>query len=108
MIESDCPDDVDNPCFEKLLCCADIDGDGLTDACEVRQDTDGSGAIDNLDTCTDTDLDGDGIVEDFVEVTASCKHYENEWVFNIADFAQYFWDIDNNGLKLLQVRFYPN
>lgn len=28
LIESDCPDDVDNPCFEKLLCCADIDGDG--------------------------------------------------------------------------------
>ncbi len=104
----DCPDDPQSPCFEKLLCCTDIDGDGFTDVCEERQDTDLSGTVDDLDLCTDKDLDGDGIYEDFVEMTSSCKHYESEWVFNIADFAQYFWDIDNNGLKLLQVRFYPN
>ena len=28
-------------------------------------------------------------------------------LFNIADFVEYLWDIDNSGVKLLQVRFYP-
>lgn len=37
----------------------------------------------------------------------NCTTYVDKWIFDIADFAQYFWDIDNNGLKLLQLRFYP-
>ena len=41
-------------------------------------------------------------------VDAYCRTYTNEWVFNIADFVEYLWDLDNNGVKLLQVRFYPN
>jgi hypothetical protein len=37
-----------------------------------------------------------------------CHEYENEqWLFNIADFVDYFVDIDNNGSKLVQIRFYP-
>jgi hypothetical protein len=40
-------------------------------------------------------------------VTALCRSYTNYWVFNIADFVEYLWQLDNNGLKLLQVRFYP-
>jgi hypothetical protein len=37
-----------------------------------------------------------------------CKVYEDPvWVFNIADFVQYFWDAVHNG-KVLQVRFYKN
>lgn len=36
-----------------------------------------------------------------------CESYTNTWVFNIADFVDYLWNIDNNGVKLLQVRFYP-
>ncbi len=44
-----------------------------------------------------------------VEVTAYCKAYsEPQWVFNVGDFVGYLWSMDNNGLKLLQVRFYPN
>jgi hypothetical protein len=46
--------------------------------------------------------------EDTDEVTAYCKEYVNKWVFNIGDFVTYLWDIDHSGLKLLQVRFYPN
>jgi hypothetical protein len=42
------------------------------------------------------------------ELTAYCKEYVNQWVFNIGDFVTYLWDVDNSGLKLLQVRFYPN
>jgi len=33
--------------------------------------------------------------------------YSNEWVFDIDGFNEYWWDIDNNGLKRLEIRFYP-
>jgi len=39
---------------------------------------------------------------------AFCKTFTAECVFSIADFVRYLWDSENNGLKLLQVRFYPN
>ena len=44
-----------------------------------------------------------------VEVTGYCKDYADNptSVFTIGDFVGYLWSIDNNGVKLLQVRFYP-
>jgi hypothetical protein len=36
-----------------------------------------------------------------------CKYYDTEWVFNVADFVNYLWAVDNNGTKLVQIRFYP-
>ena len=33
--------------------------------------------------------------------------YSNEWVFDIDGFNEYWWDITNNGLKRLEIRFYP-
>jgi hypothetical protein len=33
--------------------------------------------------------------------------YNNEWIFNIPEFLEYWWNYDNNGCKLLQVRLYP-
>ncbi|UCC31609.1 MAG: hypothetical protein JSU86_04885 [Phycisphaerales bacterium] len=74
-------------CTEMFLCCVDEDVDGIYESCEVKVD----------DTCPDG----------AEEVTALCKSYVNEWVFNIGDFVEYLWQLDNNGLKLLQVRFYP-
>jgi hypothetical protein len=32
--------------------------------------------------------------------------YEDYWVFDIAELLDYWWEYDNTGLKLLQVRFY--
>jgi len=45
-----------------------------------------------------------------IEVTAYCKDYSTDpqWVFNVGDLVGYLWSMDNNGLKLLQIRFYPN
>jgi hypothetical protein len=40
-------------------------------------------------------------------ITGYCSYYDDEWVFNIAEFVDYLWSADNYGLKLLQVRFYP-
>ncbi len=66
------------------------------------------------------DLNGDGIYDDAVApvdgacpagytlTSVFCKTYEEEWVFNIADFVEYLWSLDNTGSKLVQIRFYPN
>lgn len=45
-----------------------------------------------------------------VQVTSYCVDYSRSpmWVFNVAEFVEYFWDVDSNGVHLLQVRFYPN
>ena len=32
--------------------------------------------------------------------------YTDYWVFDIDELIEYYWDYDNHGLKLLQVRFY--
>jgi hypothetical protein len=32
--------------------------------------------------------------------------FNNVWVFNIPQLLSYMWDYDNNGLKLMQIRFY--
>lgn len=32
--------------------------------------------------------------------------YEDYWVFDIEELLEYYWDYNNQGLKLLQVRFY--
>lgn len=32
--------------------------------------------------------------------------YNNTWVFDIVELMAYYWEYDNNNLKLLQVRFY--
>ena len=34
--------------------------------------------------------------------------FRNLWIFNIEQLEYYMWDYDNNGLKLMQVRFYPS
>lgn len=33
--------------------------------------------------------------------------FSNVWIFNIAELMSYYWDYENNGLKLMKVRFYP-
>jgi hypothetical protein len=45
-------------------------------------------AVDEYGTCTETTT------------------YEDTWVFDIPELLEYFWNYNNNGLKLLQVRFY--
>ncbi len=33
--------------------------------------------------------------------------FNNVWIFNVAQLLNYYWNYDNNGLKLMKVRFYP-
>jgi hypothetical protein len=58
------------------------------------------------DYCEDPDPDM-GFCDVGLPITVFCNEYVDEWVFNIGDFVTYLWSADNNGLKLLQVRFYP-
>jgi hypothetical protein len=32
--------------------------------------------------------------------------FTNVWIFNVPQLQEYFWDFDNNGLRLMQTRFY--
>lgn len=47
-----------------------------------------------------------------VDLSVYCVSYAEEdavaqWVFNIGDLVDYFWHLTDQGVKLLQVRFYP-
>lgn len=65
-------------------CCAGPNSDGIFDQCSPM--TEGS-------LCGGTPV--------------YCMEYLNEWVFSIGDFVESLWNVDSNGAKLLQVRFYP-
>lgn len=65
------------------LCCTDADLNGIYESCVPK----------------DADV---ACPEGTMSVPAFCNSYTDEWVFNIGDFVTYLWDIDNNGLKLLQ------
>jgi len=44
-----------------------------------------------------------------VNATGDCIEwavYEDYWVFDIDELLEYYWEYTNEGLKLLQVRFY--
>jgi len=43
------------------------------------------------------DTDGDGVGDTV---------YNNQWIFNIPYLLDYWWDYDNHGCKLTQIRFY--
>ncbi len=69
----------------------------------------------------DTSLPPDGIVDEIkpptdgtcpvgypIKIYLYCHQYDIPlWVFNIADFVTVLWSIENNGNKLVQIRFYP-
>jgi hypothetical protein len=84
-------------------CCRDYESDGIYDYCCYDENDD---LIYQKEECSG-DLSG-FVVGECTEIETYCNEYvDPEWVFNIADFVSYLWDTDNNGLKLLQVRFYP-
>jgi hypothetical protein len=81
-------------CSSQYLCCTDLDSDGVYDECD---DTAVGDADQEVWTCP---LGGE-VVE------AHCRQHDDTWVFNIADFVGYLWDLDSTGAYVVQVRFYP-
>ncbi len=81
-------------CSNRNVCCQDADGNGI------------------YDTCTDPAIDattGAATCDaGFQMLTAGCRDYVNEWVFNIGDFVGYMWETYTDGnFKLANIRFYP-
>jgi hypothetical protein len=104
-------DDQNNLCYEECWCCEDIYvlpnvGDGV---CEHYVLGEWDCGVDPCvcGGCPDNYCDGDEC-HDFSPVVLWCRHYQFEWVFNIADFVGYLWECDNTtGAYHVQVRFYP-
>jgi hypothetical protein len=74
-------------------CCIDADLDGIYENCEEPL------LVDEIAVCA---------TNDYELLELYCESYLDEWVFNIADLVEYLWNIDNNGSKLVLIRFYPN
>ncbi len=83
---------IDGDCFGQFYCCPP----DLASACEiVPPDT-------NPEIYCPTLLDGTWLATEFF-----CKEYEDEWIFNIADFVNVLFDVKNNDTYNIQLRFYP-
>lgn len=83
--------------------CYATDAEGRTDTLFCASDLDGDGQYDDAYYPLPTD----GCLEGDAPVTLYCASYSSDWVFNIADFVEMFYGIDNDRSKLVQVRFYP-
>jgi hypothetical protein len=109
-------------------CGADTDGDGTVDissdylatgSCpegflEITplcgSDNNRDGNSDHFEEALSDDLNGwrcpDGYT--FYEDAVYCWRYDDPtWLFNIETFAEYLWQMDNQGVKILRIRFYP-
>jgi hypothetical protein len=86
----ECPDPA--ACAPQTLCCVDDEPieapDGIYESCVTKGE----------DPC----LEGE------IEVLSYCQIFSDEWVFNIGDLVYYLWGIDNDGVRRVNVRFYPN
>lgn len=88
-----------DPVTEDLCATGEVDfdiwrGNGKPVREEITEVFRASGCID-ADT---TDLLACGDAEEDII-------FSNVWIFNVEQLLYYFWDYDNNGLKVMQVRF---
>jgi hypothetical protein len=75
-------------------------------------DTDGVVGFSGGDTFAQPTPDGlggftCGAGATLIWVKVACITYTNEWIFNIAELVASDWLMDNDGSKLIQIRFYP-
>lgn len=86
------------------LVCSATEADGLTSTPVCGMDKDGDSIPDQFTEMVDGGLCPEG----YVATTLFCATYTDTWVFNIGALVDYYWSLDNQGVKLLQIRFYPN
>lgn len=95
-------------CIPESFCCVDMDNsqDGVYEHCDLL---DNVGTGDPLSCPSEycVEVDGQTLCYPYVTVETWCKQYTDRWIFNIADFVGYLWDITSNGAYHIQVRFYP-
>ena len=103
-----CYDDLGNyTCTTQDLCCVDEDSNGAYEACDLLSNV--GELVDDGMGGTTLSCPSDPTVDPYlpIGVSAACQAYENEFVFSIADFVGYLWDIDTTGAYLVRIRFYP-
>jgi len=64
----------------------------------------------NADTIPDVMVEpgvNDACPDGYTLTQVYCQYHDSEWIFNIADLVNYFWQVDSHGSKLVQIRFYP-
>jgi hypothetical protein len=80
--------------------------------CDGSLDTNGDGVLNNEDVPADYG-NGDGVVESnefeswLLAQDGMCQYRQDEWVWNLADLVVQSQTIDNDGAKLLKIRWYP-
>lgn len=82
---------------------------------DASLDANADGVIDAADVPASYDADLSGVIEEDefaqwqadMEALGLAQYHENEWIFDIADLVLTGQDVENNGAKLLQIRFYP-
>ncbi len=95
----------------------DLDGDGDLDIDDLLlTDINGDGAVDAIGAVpSEHDINGDGVVDNTdldlwigsLILAGLYQELNQAWIFDIADLVVYGWDYQNNGSKLVQVRYYP-
>ena len=82
---------------------------------DASLDLNGDGVIDLADVPDEYDISGNGVIDpgeyqswlDDQALYGLATYYENEWILNIADLVVSDQNIENDGVKLLKLRFYP-
>jgi hypothetical protein len=101
--ETDCVNECTNECW----CCCDTDGDAIYDHCAPGSINDNLTPDDTTDDYCDCSALTPPAGCTYQTTELWCTEYVNHWVFDIADFVGYLWDIDTSGAYVVQVRFYP-
>ncbi|HAS6043128.1 TPA: hypothetical protein I7115_06385 [Vibrio vulnificus] len=102
-VDESCFDGVNNVCTDKDFCCLDVTSDGYD-----LGDIEYNGTIYNceLATADNTDERGMCLTEGSAIETLHCRTYQETWIFNIEDFVNVLYDINNDAYNV-QLRFYP-
>ena len=83
----------------------DLNGDGVIDIYDVPMTYDLSNGDELPDGIID-EVEFDNWLNDQI-AEGLATYYEDEWILNIADLVVSDQNIDNDGVKLLKLRFYP-
>jgi len=90
-----------DPINYRPLCWTDGGLDTLPDGLLTDDDTFAQPGTDPANPCTTGSK--------LIWVRVACASYSTDpvWIFNIAELVSADWLVDNNGTKLVQIRFYP-
>lgn len=100
--DESCLDGDTNVCTDKDFCCTEVsEYDGLGDI-------EYNGTIYDCEVATEDNLDDFGMctIDGLAPDTLHCRTYEEEWIFNIEDFVNVLFDINNEAYNV-QIRLYP-